>query len=264
MEKVEKLKPFKRFCMSIGELPSSYMETMSYYEMILWFIGFLQNQVIPTVNNNANAVEELQELYIELKNYVDNYFDNLDVQEEINNKLDEMAEDGTLADIISQYLQFTFVYGFDTVSDMKSTTSLHEGDFVKTYGFYELNDGGSANYKVRLKTNDDVIDEIKIIELNDNTLVAQLLYSDVKVKQFGCYGDGVHDDTTNLQKCFNENKNIIFDNGTYLTSDVITLENSNIIINSLCTDSREADADTAFFAQIVRQPDPARGSRGLG
>lgn len=230
MEKIEKIKPFKRFCMTIGELPSSYVETMSYYEMILWFTNFLQNTVIPTINNNATVVEELQSLFIELKNYVDEYFENLDVQEEINNKLDEMAEDGTLADIISQYLQFTFVYGFDTIADMKTATSLHENDFVKTYGFYSLNDGGSANYKVRLKTNDDVVDEIKIIELNDNTLVAELIYSDVKVKQFGCYGDGVHDDTANLQKCFNENKNIIFDNGTYLTSDIITLENSNIII----------------------------------
>ena len=33
---------------------------------------------------------------------IEHYFDTLDVQEEINNKLDEMAEDGTLAEIINE------------------------------------------------------------------------------------------------------------------------------------------------------------------
>ena len=230
MEKIEKIKPFKRFCMTIGELPSSYVETMSYYEMILWFTNFLQNTVIPTINNNATAVEELQSLFIELKNYVDNYFENLDVQEEINNKLDEMAEDGTLAEIIAEYLQLQSILCYENVSSLRQATNITNGSLVETFGFYSVGDGGSAKYYVRPVTNEDVIDNIKIIALTDNTLVAQLLYSDVKVKQFGCYGDGIHDDTANLQKCFNENKNIIFDSCTYLTSDIITLENSNIII----------------------------------
>ena len=97
------LAPFKNFCMTIGEIPSSYLETMSYAEMLLWFCNYLKCTVIPAINNNAEAVKELQDLYIELKNYVDNYFTNLDVQEEINNKLDEMAEDGTLENIIADF-----------------------------------------------------------------------------------------------------------------------------------------------------------------
>lgn len=98
---VKDLQPFKKFCMTIGALPSSYLESLTYQELLLWFCDYLQNTVIPTINNNADAVEELQNLYIELKNYVDNYFKNLDVQEEINNKLDEMASDGTLENIIN-------------------------------------------------------------------------------------------------------------------------------------------------------------------
>lgn len=90
---VENLKPFKKFCMTIGALPSSYLESLTYQELLLWFCDYLQNTVIPTIDNNAEAVKELQNLYIELKDYVDNYFKNLDVQKEINNKLDEMASD---------------------------------------------------------------------------------------------------------------------------------------------------------------------------
>ncbi len=46
--------------------------------------------------------QNVQKGFDDLKKFVADYFDNLDVQDEINNKLDEMAEDGTLADIINQ------------------------------------------------------------------------------------------------------------------------------------------------------------------
>ena len=102
---VESLKPFTKFCMTIGVLPSSYLTSLTYEEQLLWFCDFIQNQVIPTVNNNANAVTELQNLYIELKNYVDNYFTNLDVQNEIDNKIDKMVESGQFDDIVSKYIK---------------------------------------------------------------------------------------------------------------------------------------------------------------
>ena len=46
------LPPFKKFCMTIGELPSSYLESMTYGEMLMWFCNYLQETVIPTVNPN--------------------------------------------------------------------------------------------------------------------------------------------------------------------------------------------------------------------
>ena len=101
---VEGLKPFKKLCITIGTLPSSYMEAMSYQELLLWLCDYLKNTVIPAFDNNANAVTELQNLYIELKNYVDNYFTNLDVQNEIDTKLDEMVSNGTFDNIINQKL----------------------------------------------------------------------------------------------------------------------------------------------------------------
>lgn len=101
---IQNLKPFTRFCCSIGAIPASYLVSMSYEEQLLWLCDFLENTVIPTVNNNGEAVAELQSLFIQLKDYVDNYFKNLDVQNEINNKLDEMANDGTLYNIINNTL----------------------------------------------------------------------------------------------------------------------------------------------------------------
>lgn len=95
---------FNMLPMTIGVLPSSYVDSMSYYETLLWLCNYLENTVIPTVNNNGEAVEELQSAYITLHDYVEHYFDNLDVQTEINNKLDQMTEDGTLTNLIKGYV----------------------------------------------------------------------------------------------------------------------------------------------------------------
>ena len=102
----------KRVCMSIGALPSSYLESMSYYEMLVWFTKYLTEEVTPAVNNNAEAVKELQ-------SYVEHYFDNLDIQEQVDNKLEDMVEDGTLANIINQEI-------FSNLNDRVSALELNE------------------------------------------------------------------------------------------------------------------------------------------
>lgn len=86
-------------------IPLAFDESMSYYETLCGLLNYLQNTILPTLNNNADAVSELQNLYIELKTYVDDYFTDLDVQEEINNKLDALVEDGTLTTLIGNYVQ---------------------------------------------------------------------------------------------------------------------------------------------------------------
>ena len=104
LKPVQELTPFTKMIMTIGTLPSSFYSSMTYYESMVWLYEYLKNQVIPTVNNNAEAVEELQTAFTTLETFITEYFDNLDVQEEINNKLDEMAEDGTLTNLIKGYV----------------------------------------------------------------------------------------------------------------------------------------------------------------
>ena len=136
-EKTVILPPFKHFIMTVGEIPTSYLETMTYYEMLVWFTNYLGKTVIPAINENGEAVTELQNLFVELQNYVNDYFENLDVQEEINNKLDDMVEAGTLQEIIADYLNSKAVFGYDTVQDMKEATNLINGSYAKTLGYYE-------------------------------------------------------------------------------------------------------------------------------
>ena len=213
MEKIEKLQPraFTRFCMTIGAVPSSYLEGMTVERQLLWFCSYLENEVIPAVNNNAGAVEELQALYTQLKDYVDHYFDNLDVQEEINNKLDEMAESGQLTDIIAQYLQLAGVLAYDTKAQMKAATNLVDGSIAKTLGNLSYSDGQGAFYKVREIQNTDVVDDENIIALSDPDLIAEKII-DLKIKGF---------DSVSLMKTSNNLKNgdIVKSLGYYSTND---------------------------------------------
>lgn len=50
------------------------------------------------------VVEDYIEQFNELHDYVMDYFDNLDVQEEVNNKIEAMAENGELAETVEKYL----------------------------------------------------------------------------------------------------------------------------------------------------------------
>ena len=199
MINVEKVKPTGLFTNYIYKaIPLAFDESMSYYETLCGLLAYLKDTVIPALNNNADAIAEVQELMTQLQNYVDNYFDNLDVQEEINTKLDEMAESGVLEEIMADYLDTRAVFGFDTVADMKLATNLTNGSFARTLGYYSVNDGGAAKYKIRTKTNDDVVDEGSIIAIG-TTLVAELINDgEINVNQFGAYGDGTHDDTTSI------------------------------------------------------------------
>lgn len=97
MKEIEKIKPSGIFTNYIYKaIPLAFDESMSYYETLCGILDILKTHE-EVINNNAD-------LLFELENYVKHYFDNLDVQEEVNNKLDAMVEDGTLDEIINQDL----------------------------------------------------------------------------------------------------------------------------------------------------------------
>ena len=90
--------PFRFWCQKV--LPLVYDDSLSYYELLCKVVNYLNN-TMQDVNALAGDVSAIATAYTQLETYVNEYFDNLDVQEEINSKLDEMAEDGSLTALIS-------------------------------------------------------------------------------------------------------------------------------------------------------------------
>ena len=91
------LKPFRFWCQKV--LPLVYDDALSYYELLCRVVDYL-NKAMEDVETLEGDVTNVFTAYESLQNYVNTYFDNLDVQEEINNKLDDMARTGQLNEII--------------------------------------------------------------------------------------------------------------------------------------------------------------------
>ena len=76
--------------------------------------------------------------------YINNYFKNLDVQEEINNKLEEMKENGELADIIAAFLKAPNYYL--SVQSMVADTSITNNSVAITASYNTAANDGSCLY----------------------------------------------------------------------------------------------------------------------
>lgn len=166
-----KLPPFKFFILQNFPFIEADFDAITNYQL-LCKLGEEINRIINTVNLTGQQVENLTKAFNDLKDYVDNYFKNLDVQDEIDNKLDDMAEHGELAEIIAQYLEVQAVLGFATTSDMSSAEYIANGSFMRTYGDTTINDGNGGFYFAREIINTDVIDGFYKVALNDENLVA--------------------------------------------------------------------------------------------
>ena len=110
--KMAKVDSFRFWCQKV--LPLVYDESLSYYELLCKVVEYLNN-TIAAVNENTDDVTamraelsqyeaDIDATVARLEAFMNNYFDNLDVQQEINNKLDAMAADGSLLNSVKPYI----------------------------------------------------------------------------------------------------------------------------------------------------------------
>lgn len=218
------LPPFKAFLAS--NIPSVYDNTLSYYDELTKLIAYLEQQVVPAVNETAGQVDGIKKSLEDLKSYVEHYFDNLDVQEEINKKLDDMAESGDLATIIAQFLELAPVFAYDTVADMSAADNLSAGCIAKTLGYGSAGDGKGAFYKIETLAS-QVIDNNKYIAIG-STLVAhkniEYGYADTTNPiYYGADPTGTVDSASAINACIQANLGgaIRFSGGKYIVNSPI-------------------------------------------
>lgn len=88
------LQPFEAWVQQT--LPAVYDDSLSYTDLLSKMLSYINK----LVTNSNYFSEDIKKMY----DYVNNYFLNLDVQSNINKKLDEMVKDGTMDAILGPYL----------------------------------------------------------------------------------------------------------------------------------------------------------------
>lgn len=84
--------PFRFWCQKV--LPLVYDDSLSYYELLC--------KVVNHLNSMGEEVNHVEEDLINLKNYVDTYFDSLDVEKVVEDKITEMVNAGEFDDVFTQ------------------------------------------------------------------------------------------------------------------------------------------------------------------
>ena len=141
---------------------------------------------------------------------------------------------------------------FNTVEDMKNA-ALSEGQLAFTKGYYQPYDGGHTYYNIvsEKKTNYDIpLKNLFATPIFDNAL---------RPEQFGCYGDGIHDDTENLINTFkcakSLNKNVTSSsNKIYNTTKTLELADLTVNFNN-ATIRSSADIGITINANATKLSD---------
>lgn len=90
---MKNLTPFKLCVLQNFPFIEADFDAVTNYQLLCKVVEYL-NKVIDNNNKQNDNITQLEQNFITLYNYVKDYFDNLDVQNEINNKIDELITTG--------------------------------------------------------------------------------------------------------------------------------------------------------------------------
>ena len=156
--------PFKWFVLENFPFIENDFEAINNYRLFSKVVESL-NKIKDNVNLTGQQMENLTNAMIELQNYIN----NLDLQDEVNNKLDEMAESGELANIISQFLNANCILKFNNIEELMNSENLVNGNIVGVFGNTNVNDGFVNYYLITTEETE--------IALNNN-LFAKIIYNE--------------------------------------------------------------------------------------
>ena len=155
MKNLKHLTPFKYFALTNFPYIEADFDALTNYELFCKIVEYVNNisSVQNDVTDNFNELlsdwneyaEALSDEWNETKNYIDNYFDNLNVQDEINNKIDEMATEGYFDDLFERVFKADILtLTADTVSDWIDDNLSQETGYIIDKSLTVENAGADA------------------------------------------------------------------------------------------------------------------------
>lgn len=141
-------------------------------------------------------------------------------------------------------------YIFNTVDDMKLSEIAKDARSIRTLGFYEVDDGGGATYKILDSYIPDGFGSHELI--GGKFAVITTISGRLSALQFGAKDDGAYDSTQNIQALLNESASrgaaALFNGGDYLVTSTIQIpSNSTIEGTKRATIKRDASYDPMFL-----------------
>lgn len=194
-DNINVLSPFKLCVLQNFPFIEADFDAITNYQLMCKMTEYMNN-----INANVNTLNENEKrvynAFNALIDYINNYFDNLDLQEEVNNKLDEMVVSGEFDTLINNYFNPNFkiimpknfnnvdsgdimllkVFNKNIVID-----TFYEEAFSQVTGFLERNNINSIDYLILTHYHKDhvgnVINLLNENYINKNTYVYMPGYS---------------------------------------------------------------------------------------
>lgn len=244
IEKYKKLCPFKWFVLTNFPFIEEDFDAITNYELYCKLAEYV-NKIAKSTNDIGSEMETVVNSFNDLKDYVDNYFDNLDVTEEVNAKLDEMVESGDLTEIIQNSL-FNIPININVVSrifrEYEDTYYIIKGITSYSNNIVMLCSDSLGNFKVY--TYNVVSDTLSSFTLNLSSL-SDVMYMDNKLyfassstTIYACDIDGANVTTGSIDtpiKCFDFLSDYIYvvdtANNFVILNDDFSVSNSSTSVN---------------------------------
>lgn len=273
---------FLRLC-QLPDFPfiADDFDSLTMYEKLCKIVGavdkLIQNMHITQTNvetMEAN-IQALYNSYMELQSYIDNWFTNLDIQAEVDQKLNEMHDNGQLYNLIEEFLKAETVKTYNTYTGVEGlyqdSPNLVLGQKVMTLGYNTINDGGTAKFYV----DDTVLTNHYQIPIPNTAGTTQLyltyLYPDsdsktIPVEVFG-YAESsdiselFNDPMTNYYDTlsFNKAKHYTINPNTITTHEIInkTIIGNNATLTIANVNGMTLSLNGCYFQNITLESDVA-------
>ena len=203
---------FKFWCQKV--LPIVYDDSLSYYEVLNKVVNYL-NEVIENMDNVEDNVKSVYDAFVELQNYVNEYFDSQDWQSMVNNKIDELVIEGYFEEIIEPLVTEDFNRIIEEFNEFKEEVNDDIDDFKEEVnGNIQTQNGNIAVLVTRMDT---------FASLPDGSTAGDAELLDIRVGANGLTypsaGDAVRTQVDDLKNALSEITNtdeISFTAGKYI------------------------------------------------
>lgn len=187
--KMNNLTPFKLCVLQNFPFIEGDFDAVTNYQLLCKVVEYLNN-VIDNNNKQNTNITQLEQNFIILYNYVKDYFNNLDVQDEINKKLDEMVSDGTIMRLFTSLVPYVCVEWFGAKGDGTSDdtnafiSALAASDYVlcnsKKYKIGNINLASNKHINFNNATITDTSDDLFNIISCQNVIVENCIIKSEK------------------------------------------------------------------------------------